>query len=411
MTKASGSAGSEAASRRGAVNWVRPIAGLLTAVTVAAVIATAVGLFAGDFTTSVPVTVVSARAGLVMNPDAKVKLHGVEVGRVASIASLPDGQAALQLAMNPSWMHVIPANVGVDIASSTVFGAKFVELTEPPNPSPASLHAGQTLAGKQVTVEINTVFQQLTSVLSKVEPAKLSETLGALSSAFHGRGREIGQMLSDFDAFLAKLDPSRPMLAHDLAVAPAALNAYADAAPDLMKTADNATRISRTIVEEQHNLDALLISTIGLSDIGTQVLGENRKPLTDVTHLLLPTTELLSSYHQALTCGISGLSFWSKQGAAKDPGITLLIGVDFGVERYRYPGDLPRVAAKGGPQCTDLPAMPFQGHAPFVIADVGANPFRYGNQGLMWNSDLLKQWLFGPVDGPPRNSAQIGQSG
>lgn len=29
----------------------------------------------------------------------------------------------------------------------------------------------------------------------------------------------------------------------------------------------------------------------------------------------------------------------------------------------------------------------------------------------MWNSDLLKQWLFGPVDGPPRNSAQIGQSG
>ena len=48
-------------------------------------------------------------------------------------------------------------------------------------------------------------------------------------------------------------------------------NAYADAAPDLVKTVDNATRISQTIVDEQHNLDAFLISAIGLADIGNDV--------------------------------------------------------------------------------------------------------------------------------------------
>jgi phospholipid/cholesterol/gamma-HCH transport system substrate-binding protein len=36
--------------------------------------------------------VMSARAGLVMNPDAKVKWHGVPVGRVTSIEVLSNGQ-------------------------------------------------------------------------------------------------------------------------------------------------------------------------------------------------------------------------------------------------------------------------------------------------------------------------------
>jgi len=142
----------------GAQSYVRPLAGLATVLVIAAIIAVAVGLFQGSFTTSVPVTVVSPRAGLVMNPDAAVKMRGVEVGKVASIDVRPNGQAVLHLAMQPSQMHLIPANVLVDIASTSVFGAKFVELVPPDNPSPQPLKAGAVLRNKDVTVEINTVF-------------------------------------------------------------------------------------------------------------------------------------------------------------------------------------------------------------------------------------------------------------
>ena len=54
--------------------------------------------FVGGFTDTVPVTVTAARSGLVMESDAKVKLRGVEVGRVSSIEHTPDG-AVLDLAM------------------------------------------------------------------------------------------------------------------------------------------------------------------------------------------------------------------------------------------------------------------------------------------------------------------------
>jgi virulence factor Mce-like protein len=359
----------------------------------------------------VPVTVVSPRAGLVMNPDARVKMRGVEVGKVASIDVRPTGEAVLHLAMQPSQMHLIPANVLVDIASTTVFGAKFVELIPPADPASQPLRAGQVLEGKHVTVEINTVFQQLTSLLSTIDPAKLNETLGAIASAVNGRGHKIGQMLSDLDSFLAAQEPALPALSHDLEALPAVSNAYADAAPDLLATADNAVRVSKSIVDEQQNLDAFLISSIGLANIGNDVVGGNRRALTDVLHLLTPTTDLLNQYHDALWCGIAGSLVNLKSPNLPEPMIKVLVFVGFGAERFRYPSNLPKVAATGGPQCQDLPVVPFDVAPPFVIADIGANPQEYGNPQLLWNSDALKQLLYGPIDGPPRNTMQIGQPG
>ncbi|MGB8386287.1 MCE family protein, partial [Mycobacterium sp.] len=322
-------------------------------------------------------------------------------------------QAVLHLAMDRSALPSIPANVLVDIASTTVFGAKFVELLPPADPSPQNLGAGQVLEATHVTVEINTIFQQLTSVLSKIEPDKLSQTLGAIASAFNGRGAQFGQTLSDVNAFLAKVNPSLPNLSHDIAATPAVARAYADAAPDLTKIADNAATVSQTIVDERRNLDALLISSIGLADIGNEVVGGNRRALTDVLRLLLPTTDLADRYHEALTCAVAGMVPLANSPPMPVPGILVSVGLPFPPERYRYPHDLPKVAATGGPHCADmgLPNLPFEGRPPFLVADVGANPWQYGNQGILLNSDALKQLLYGPIDGPPRNSAQIGQPG
>jgi phospholipid/cholesterol/gamma-HCH transport system substrate-binding protein len=397
--------------KRGAV---RPLAGLGLVVALGLIFALAVGLFRGSFTETVPVTVLSDRAGLVMNPDARVKMRGVQVGKVASIESKPDGQAAIHLAMDPSQMHLIPSNVLVDITSSTVFGAKFVQLDAPKDPSPEKLRAGQVIQSQHVTVEINTVFQQLVSVLDKIDPAKLNETLGAIATAFNGRGEKLGQTLSDFNAFLAKIEPSLPNLSRDIETSVPVLTAYGDAAPDLVKTVDNSTRLSRSIVEEQDNLDAFLVSATGLAEVGNDVVGSNSEGLKNVTGLLVPTTDLLAKYHETLWCMVGGLVPFTNSPQLPYPGIYVGSSFTLGVERYRYPQDLPKVNAKANKSyCQELglPNVPFEYRPPFLVGDVGTNPWRYGNQGILLNSDALKQWLFGPIDGPPRNTAQIGMPG
>lgn len=390
---------------------VRPLMGLIAILVAVAIVFVAITLFRGGFSTSVPITIMSDRAGLVMNPDARVKMRGVQVGKVDSIQEMPDGRAALHLAMDPSQLHLIPSNVLVDIASTTVFGAKFVQLVPPDNPSTKPLTPGAVLDSKNVTVEINTVFEQLTQVLSHIEPEKLNETLGAIATAFNGRGQKIGQTLADLDAYLAKTEPSLPALSHDLTVAPDVLNAYADVSPQLVDIVKNSTKISQTIVDEQDNLDAFLVSAIGLADTGNDVIGSNRQALTDVLHLLVPTTDLTSEYAPALNCALGGMADLIHNPPLPVPGILVSVGLTLGIERYRYPTNLPKVAATGGPQCSGLPHLPMNAQAPWVVTDDGTNPEQYGNPGILANSDGLKQLLYGPIAGPPRNTAQIGMPG
>ncbi|KUH96957.1 MCE-family protein [Mycolicibacterium acapulense] len=393
---------------------VRPLTGLALIVTIVLIVALAVALFQGSFTKTVPVTVISERAGLVMNNDAEVKMRGVDVGKVESIETRPDGTAALHLAMDPAQMHLIPSNVDVDIASTTVFGAKFVQLKPPENPSAEKLRPGQVIQSGSVTVEINTVFQQLVNVLDKIDPAKLNQTLGAIATAFNGRGEQFGQTLVDFNELLAKIEPSLPNLEASIEASVPTFNAYADATSDLMSTIRSTTSVSNSIVDQEQNLDTFLVSAIGLADIGNEVIGGNREALGDVLENLVPTAELLNLYKKSLWCGIGGLVPFAKS-APQFSGVMVSAGLTLGVERYRYPGDLPKVAAKSGGRdyCKELglPELPPEFVPPALVGDVGANPAQYGNAGILLNSEGLKNWLFGPLDGPPRNTAQIGMPG
>ena len=233
---------------------VRPLMGAASIVVVAAIVAVSANLFRDGFTESVPLTVISPRAGLGTNPDAKVQIHGVQVGKVASIEELGDGTAALHLSIEPSRLQIIPSDVTVDIASTTVFGAKVVRLVPPDDPSPDSVHAGQVLDTAHVMIEANTLFEQLVSVLSKIQPEKLNETLGAIATAMRGRGEMIGQSLSDLNSALAQINPHLDgALNRDLAAAPPVLSAYADAAPDLMSIVDSGTRISGSVVDTEQD--------------------------------------------------------------------------------------------------------------------------------------------------------------
>ncbi|MCV7383266.1 MCE family protein [Mycolicibacter longobardus] len=400
--------------RRRQPAYLRPLLGLATVVIIAALIALPIGLFRGSFTRTVPVTVVSQRAGLVMYPDAKVKMRGVQVGKVGDIEPRPDGTAVLHLQLDPGQLQRIPANVIANIASTTVFGAKSVELVAPPEPSVARMHAGQVLTGEHVTIEINTVFQQLVRVLDKIDPKKLNETLGAVSTAFNGRGHKIGQALTDFDRLLAEIEPSLNTLEHEAATMAPVFRSYADAAPDLTATIEHATTMSESIVEERESLDTFLLSAIGLADTGNEVLGDNRQGLTDLTRVLEPTSQLLDKYHEQLGCSIGGLVPFAKSPPMPVPGIVITASFTLGKERYRYPDHLPKVAATAERSyCADLglPDVPPEFRVPALVADVGANPYEYGNQGILLNSDGLKEALFGPIGGPPRNSAQVGMPG
>lgn len=335
-------------------------------------------MFFGGFAPEEQVAVVVPRSGLVMDPDAKVKFRGAEVGRVGKIES-GNGEVRLELDMNPDLMRLVPGNAQVDIRSTTVFGAKYVNFVEPAQPA-GRLKPGQVLRGESVTVEFNTLFERLTEVLNMVQPEKLNATLTALGTALQGRGQQLGDLLVDADRLLRELNPSLPALRHDFQSTAAVTNLYADTAPELLRTVDNVTALSHTFTENEQSFDALLLDTIGLADTTGAVLTENEQNLVTALDLLRPTTQLLTDYKPALYCVIRGLAkampLADDLFGGRNPGASFNASFMYGAEAYQYPNDLPKVNATGGPRCAGVLDRVPGSHADYVVTDTSeVNPF------------------------------------
>ncbi|MBB5913215.1 phospholipid/cholesterol/gamma-HCH transport system substrate-binding protein [Nocardia transvalensis] len=363
--------------------WGVKLAGLAFVLSIVAVVAVALTMFAGGFDDTEAIYVDAPRAGLVLDPDAKVKIRGVEIGRVSTI-TYTGSSARMKLDVDPEQLKLVPANVGADIRSTTVFGAKYVNFEVPDQPAKDHLRPGATLAAQAVTVEFNTLFQHLTDVLAKVQPEKLNATLTALGTALEGRGDKLGQLLADSDTFLRDINPSLPDLQRDLQSSTGVTNLYADTVPDLLRTTDNATVTGGTIVDEEHNFDSMLVNLIGLADTTRPILTDNEQSLVTALDLLRPTTDLLYEYRSGLNCVVEGIGgdvpLMNHIFGGSGAGVLLNAGFMPGGEPYQYPKDLPKVNATGGPHCENIKDRKPGSHSDYLVTDT--------SEGEVWTPEL-----------------------
>ena len=320
-------------------------------------------LFAGTLRSEVPATLTSDRAGLVMETNAKVKLRGVQVGRVSGITGGKE-PVVLKLQIDADQIQYIPANVEAQIRATTVFGAKFVDLVYPDNPSPQRLAAGQVLKSRNVSTEVNTVFENVVSVLNQIDTAKLNSTLAALAEGVRGQGEKIGEATTDANQVLLELNPRSDTIRADWQALKGFNDAYSGAAQDILTVLSAASTTSATVTSHAKQLDALLLATIGLSNSGISLLAPNQANLIKAINVLEPTTNLLYKYNPEYTCLLMGAKTILDTGGYQSAGgngrtLVLDTSLTLGDDPYHYPDNLPVIGAKGGPGgkpgCGSLP--------------------------------------------------------
>ncbi|KLO31375.1 MCE-family protein MCE3A [Mycolicibacter heraklionensis] len=320
--------------------------------------------FAGTLKSSVPVTLTSQRAGLVMESGAKVKMRGVPVGRVAGVEGGSE-TVHVKLELFPDQVKYIPANSQAEIRATTVFGAKYVDLIYPENPSAQHITAGAVLRSRNVSTEVNTVFENLVGVLHQIDPPKLNASLAAVAEAVRGRGNQIGEATTATNHVLAAVNPRMGAVRDDWRALAGAGNAYGTAAQHILSLLDAASVTSATVSGQAGDLNTLLLNTIGFTQSGIDVIGPNRDNLVRSVTALEPTTDLLATYDPEYTCLLQGAKWTLDNGgyeqAGGGDGATIVIddAFLFGDDPYRFPDNLPIVAAKGGPGgrpgCGSLP--------------------------------------------------------
>ena len=353
---------------------------LVLVVVLATFVGVSMALFSGSFKSYVPVTLTSDRSGLVMEPGAKIKLRGVEVGRVGDVKGGKDS-VSLKLEFDRDQTQYIPANVEAEIRATTAFGAKYVNLIYPSDPSPKRLVAGQVIESKNVSTEVNTVFENLTSVLQKIDAAKLNAVLGALAEGLRGQGERIGQGITDGNQVLLQLNPRSETVRRDFQALRGFSDAYGDAAQDIMTVLDAASTTSETITHNADNLDAVLLGVSGFSRSGIELLGPSKDNLVKAINVLEPTTNLLLKYSPSLTCllqggkGVIDQGFLDIGGGKNGYSAVVDAALLLGDDPYKYPDNLPIMGAKGGPGgkpgCAGLPDVAKNWPVRYLVTNSG----------------------------------------
>ncbi len=343
-------------------------------------------LFSGTLRKTIPLTVVSDRAGLVMEDGAKVKLRGVQIGEVTSIGTDSDSVGGtdlskLHLKIYPKDFLYLPSNVEAEIKSSTAFGAKYVDLVVPAEGASSEfLKPGAELHSRNVTVEVNTVFQNLQAVVHSIDPAKLNAVLSAVAEAVRGKGDRIGQAITDANNVLLVVNPRMPTVRQDWQLFGKTAQAYSDAAQDILSILDSFSTTSETISRHAKALDELLLATVGFSQSGINTIGGNQQNLVGAMNILVPTTDLLLKYSPTYTCLFQGAQWFLEHGGRDALGgngksVIMDAALLFGDDPYRYPDNLPTVNAKGGPggkpSCGSLPDVSKNFPVKYLVTDTG----------------------------------------
>lgn len=371
---------------------------------IAALIATLIyAQWRGKLTPKTPLTLVSDRAGLVMDPGSKVTYNGVEIGRVSTISAINrDGQqmAKLNLEIQPRFIKLIPSNVNAEIKASTVFGNKYVAFTSPKDPTKARISSSDVIDVSHVTTEFNTLFETLTSISEKVDPVKLNLTLSAAAESLNGLGTKFGQSILAGNAILDDINPQMPQIRSNIRQLANLADVYTKASPDFWNFLDNSVTTARSLNQQQGDLDSALLAATGFGNTGADVFERGAPYFVRGQADLVPTTTVLDKYSPQLYCQIRNEALALPDALASFGGngyslntVTEFLGAP---NPYVYPDNLPRVNGHGGPGgapgCWQEVNRNFW-PAPYLVVDDGASLAPYNHFEL--GQPILTEYVWG----------------
>ncbi len=345
------------------------VLGLAFLLVAALFIAFTLAVYNKAFTAVTLVKLETDHVGSQLRTGGDVKVRGVVVGEVRSVLAKGD-HAELELALDPDKTSVIPKNVSARLLPKTLFGERYVAL-QLPSSSAGPIKAGDVIPQDRSSsaIELQKVLDDVMPLLQAVQPEKLSSTLTAVATALDGRGKQLGQTLSQLSDYLGKLTPSLPDIKADITGLANVSATYDKAAPDLLQALSDLTTTSRTIVEKRTQLSDLYATVTAASVDLTNFLVVNKDNLIRLTTAVQPTLDVLAKYAPEYPClfdqlagevGPAELAFGKGTAHPEVSRVT----IEFSASRGKYlPGvDEPKYDDKRGPRC--YPQVPKPGHWP-----------------------------------------------
>jgi phospholipid/cholesterol/gamma-HCH transport system substrate-binding protein len=199
-------------------------------------------------------------------------------------------------------------------------------------------------------------------------------------------GDRFGRSIVHGNEILSDLNPKMPQIRYDIQKLADLADTYANASPDLFDFLHNAVTTARTLNQEQSNLDAALMASVGFGNTAGDVFERGGPYLVRGAEDLIPTSQLLNTYSPEILCAIRNFHDVAPKIADSlgGNGYSLRVHAEVlgAANPYVYPDNLPRVNAHGGPegapgcwQEINRDLWP----APYMVMDTGASIAPYNH--------------------------------
>jgi phospholipid/cholesterol/gamma-HCH transport system substrate-binding protein len=256
-------------------------------------------------------------AGGSLVKSADVKYQGINVGKVYDLREGEGGAAkggvVLDMHIDDKFAKDIPANVTARVMPQSIFGTSFVDLIKPANPT-GKFHSGTNIVQDTSvqTLELQTILDGLDRVVAALGPADLASMLGGLATALDGKGEQLGQTITQLDAYLGKLNPKLPLVNENLDLLAGNLEAFQKAAPDLFAATDNILVTARTLTNNEENFHKLVQHGGQFFSDTDALLSNNEKALVDtLTHTAI-VVDALYDTRSSLVRGVISIGTLSR---------------------------------------------------------------------------------------------------
>lgn len=313
----------------------------------------------------VTVSLEMEKIGHQMIVPADVKLRGIIVGEVREVSTKGE-TATMTLALDPTKIKLIPADVTARILPKTLFGEKFVDLILPPGAASDAPHIREGdvigLDRSKSAIELESVLNDLLPLLQAMKPAELSTALTNLAEALRGQGDALGANLVHVDDYFREFNPELPEFIDNLSRLADVADIYDAAAPALLKAIDRFTTNAKTVTEKQDTFTSFLLGTKDFADTGTRVFTKNGDNMIRLASVSRPTLQVLARYSPEFTCllmGIDKIQPLLNQTFAPVKGFKPALHITLEVLPSQPQGyttaDRPKYRIDTGPDCHGLP--------------------------------------------------------
>ena len=334
--------------------------GLAFLVVLALLLGLAVASYQKAFTTVAHVTLETDTAGNQLQEASDVKVRGVIVGDVRNVSASADG-ATIELAIDPTYLDQIPADVSARLLPKTLFGERYVSLELPEQPSTKRLADGDVIPQDRSknAIELQKVIDDMLPLLKAVQPQDLSYTLGAVADALRGKGDKLGANIASTGRYIGQINTVLPQLQKDVSLLADFSDTYDAAADDLLGVLDNLAVTNTTIVDQAEQLRRTF--TVGDTSARTAAgfLEKNERTLISLAATSRPVLGTFAKYSPTYPCILEGLTkaaplTTESFGGDGDPALNLNIVVSFPPRNPYAPGDQPQYLDQSGPDCQGL---------------------------------------------------------